>query len=208
MAMICSRNLAASTLSHSLNASRQLAGKIQQSTFQERRSLIAPLVARITIASGTMIVQTRRDALLQTIGVVDRGAMHDDSTAGHHEIVVPFSLRRRGVEAKLIVGDGQQNKTVDPILISTIANAHEWFQELASGRKSSINDIALERGLAANEISRLLPWAFLAPNIVVAITTGRQPVDLTVKRLTRCESLPLDWHQQRIEFGFPAAAIQ
>ncbi len=89
------------------------------------------------------------------------------------------------------------DNTVDPILISAIANAHAWFQELASGRKSSINDIALERGLAANVVSRLLPLAFLAPDIVEAITTGRQPVDLTVKRLTRFENLPLDWHQQR-----------
>ncbi len=124
-----------------------------------------------------------------------------------HEIIVPFSLRRRGVEAKLIIGDDQQTKMVDPILVSTIANAHAWFQQLASGQTSSINDIALERGLAANEISRLLPLAFLAPDIVEAIMAGRQPVDLTVKRLTRCESLPLDWHQQRKTLGFLAAAI-
>jgi len=166
MAMICDQNLAATTLNHSLNASHQLAERIQQSTSQERRSLIAPLVARITIASGTMIVQIRRDELLQTIGVVDRDAMHDGSTVGHHEIVVPFALRRRGVEAKLIVGDDQQSKTVDPILISAIAKAHAWFQYLASGSKSSVNDIARGQGLAANEISRLLPLAFLAPDIV------------------------------------------
>lgn len=125
-----------------------------------------------------------------------------------HEIIVPFSLRRRGVEAKLIVGDHQQIKTIDPILIATIANAHAWFQELASGRKSSISDIARERGLAANEVSRLLPLAFLAPDIVAAIMAGRQPVDLTVKRLTRCESLLSDWEQQRKVLGFPAAAIR
>ena len=151
---------------------------------------------------------SRRDVLLQTIGMADHDTMHEDSNMDPHEIIVPFSLRRRGVEAKLIVGDIPQNKMVDPILIATIANAHAWFQELASGRKSSINDIALERGLAANEVSHLLPLAFLAPDIVEAITTGRQPVDLTVKRLTRCESLPLDWHQQRKVLGFPAAAIQ
>ena len=80
--------------------------------------------------------------------------------------------------------------------------------QLASGRKSSINDIALERGLAANEISRLLPLAFLAPDIVEAIMAGRQPLELTVKRLTRLDALPFDWQQQRKMFGFPAAAIQ
>ena len=208
IAIIGDHNLAATTLNQSLSTSRQLADKIQKSTSHDKRNMITPLVARITIASGTLVLQIRRNVLLQTIGIADHGAMRDESNVDHHEIVVPFALRRRGVEAKLIVGEDRQNKTVDPILISTIANAHAWFQDLASGRKSSINDIALERGLAANEISRLLPLAFLAPDIVEAITTGRQPVDLTVKRLTRCESLPLDWHQQRIVLGFPAAAIQ
>ena len=208
LALIGDHNLAATTLNQSLSTSRQLADKIQQSTSLEKRNLIAPLVARITIASGTLVLQIRRGVLLQTIGMVNRDAMHEDSKMDPHEIIVPFSLRRRGVEAKLIFGDHQQANMVDPILFSTIANAHAWFQELASGRKSSINDIALEKGLAANEISRLLPLAFLAPDIVEAITTGRQPVDLTVKRLTRCESLPLDWHQQRKVLGFPAAAIQ
>ena len=134
--------------------------------------------------------------------------MHDDSTVGHHEIVVPFSLRRRGVEAKLIVGDDQQGKTVDPILISTIAKAHAWFRELASGNKTSVNDIALDRGLAANEISRLLFLAFLAPDIVEAIMAGRQPLELTAKRLKRFESLPLDWEQQRKVLGFPTDAVR
>ena len=208
MALIGDHNLAATTLNQSLSTSRQLADKIQQSTSLEIRNLIAPLVACITIASGTLVLQIRRDVLLQTIGIVDCDTMHEESNMDHHEIIVPFSLRRRGVEAKLIIGDHQQANMVDPILISTIANAHAWFQELVSGRKSTINDIALERGLAANEVSRLLPLAFLAPDIVEAITTGRQPVDLTVKRLTRFESLPLGWHQQRKVLGFPAAVTQ
>ena len=165
-------------------------------------------MARITIASGTLVVQIRRGILLQTIGMVNRDAMHEDSNMDPHEIIVPFSLRRRGVEAKLIVGDGQQNKTVDPILISTIASAHEWFRELASGSKSSVNDIARDRGLAANEFSRLLPLAFLAPDIVEAIMAGRQPLELTAKRLKRFESLPLYWEQQRKVLDFPSTTLR
>ncbi|MBI2719074.1 MAG: recombinase family protein [Rhizobiales bacterium] len=208
MAMIGDQNLAAMTLNQSLSTSHQLAERIQQSPLQERRNLIAPLVARITIASGTMIVLIRRGALLQTIGVADRGAIRDESNVDHHEIVVPFALRRRGVEAKLIVGDDQQPKTVDPILISIIAKAHAWFQEISSGSKSSINDIARDQGPAANEISRLLPLAFLAPDIVEAIIAGRQPLELTTTHLKRFESLPLDWQQQRNVLGFPTATLR
>ena len=76
---------------------------------------------------------------------------------------------------------------------------------MASGNKASVNDIARDQGLAANEISRLLPLAFLAPDIVEAIMAGRQPLELTTRHLKRLESLPLDWQLQRSVLGFPSA---
>jgi len=141
-------------------------------------------------------------------GVMNHDTIEDNPICDHHEIAVPFSLRRRGVEARLIVGDCQVVKAVDHILVATIARALAWFQELASGNKASINDIARDQGLAANEISRLLPLAFLAPDIVEAIMSGTQPMELTTKRLKRFDSLPLDWQQQRTVLGFPSAALR
>ncbi len=42
--------------------------------------------------------------------------------------------------------------------------------------------------------------AFLAPDIVEAILEGRQPRDLTFKKL--CSNSPLSWTEQRRHFGF------
>jgi len=39
--------------------------------------------------------------------------------------------------------------------------------------------------------------AFLAPDIVEAILTGTQPVDLTAESLIKNTDLPLDWREQR-----------
>jgi hypothetical protein len=46
-----------------------------------------------------------------------------------------------------------------------------------------------------------LECAFLAPDIVQAILDGRQPSDLTWKKLTR--HIPLNWVEQRQRLGFP-----
>jgi hypothetical protein len=51
-------------------------------------------------------------------------------------------------------------------------------------------------------VSRILPLAFLAPDIVEAILDGRQPPELTAARLKRMRDLPLDWQQQRRYLGF------
>jgi len=51
------------------------------------------------------------------------------------------------------------------------------------------------------DVSRVLPLAFLRPNIVEAIFEGRQPVELTAARLKRIR-LPHDWAAQREILGF------
>ncbi len=49
---------------------------------------------------------------------------------------------------------------------------------------------------------RILPLAFLAPDIVKAILDGRQPVALTAESLRRLPALPTDWDAQRRLLGF------
>lgn len=46
-------------------------------------------------------------------------------------ITAPFQLRKRGVEAKLIIGGS--NSELDHILIKNIARAHQWYQAIKRG---------------------------------------------------------------------------
>jgi site-specific DNA recombinase len=43
---------------------------------------------------------------------------------------------------------------------------------------------------------------FLAPDIVVAILSGRQSVGLTARKLMADTRLPLEWSSQREALGF------
>jgi hypothetical protein len=45
-------------------------------------------------------------------------------------------------------------------------------------------------GTDTSEVSRLLPFAFLAPKISASIVAGDQPVELTAHRLSRVSDLP------------------
>lgn len=47
-----------------------------------------------------------------------------------------------------------------------------------------------------------LPLAFLAPSIVAEILNGRQPPDLTLKRLLYEIDLPITWSEQEQLLGF------
>jgi site-specific DNA recombinase len=80
-------------------------------------------------------------------------------------------------------------------LIKAIARGRAWFEELATGRARSLQELAKREGITRRYIRRLLCLAFLSPELVEAILQGRQPVELTATRLSELD-LPMDWTEQ------------
>jgi hypothetical protein len=71
--------------------------------------------------------------------------------------------------------------------------------------RHAYEEIANAYGISGQHVARLLPLAWLAPDIVEAILDGRQPKALTVKRLLA--KLPMDWADQRRALGFESKAL-
>jgi len=71
-------------------------------------------------------------------------------------------------------------------------------EDLRSGRVETILDIANRDHQHNSEVSRTLPLAFLAPDIVEMIIKGKQPPTLIAERLRKRGSLPLLWSEQRM----------
>ena len=65
----------------------------------------------------------------------------------------------------------------------------------------SVGDLVERHGVDQGEVSRLVPLAFLAPDIVEAILEGRQPIELTAARLKRVTDPPVSWAGQRRYLG-------
>ena len=67
---------------------------------------------------------------------------------------------------------------------------------------SNLEDIGALDGIGAPYAARLLRLNYLAPDIVIAILNGRQPVGLTARKLMADTRLPLEWSEQRTALGF------
>jgi len=115
-----------------------------------------------------------------------------DVTLAHY---LPMQMRRRGVEMRLILNSPKPVQ-VDHVLLRTIVRAHQWFNDLVSGRVKNMSEIVFREGLDKSYVSRVTTLAFLAPDIVENIITGRQPADLSVEKLLRKIDLPLAWENQ------------
>lgn len=65
--------------------------------------------------------------------------------------------------------------------------------------------IAKAEDVVPSSVTHLLRLAWLAPDIVIAIVDGRQPIGLTANRLMANTRLPLEWKGQRELLGSAAA---
>ena len=118
-----------------------------------------------------------------------------------HTKTIPMRIKRRGVEARLIIGDNAPAH-IDPTMLRAIARAQTWLAEFLSGDMPSMAAIAKRDRIDTSALSRMLSLAFLAPDIIEAIIAGRQPADLTTQKLLRDITIPLDWTEQKQVLGF------
>ena len=111
---------------------------------------------------------------------------------------VPLQLKRRGVELRLVIPSAQtQRPKVDLALLKAVGRARRWFDQLASGRATSLAAIASQEGISVRYVGRLLRLAFLAPPLVEMIAQGRQPAELSAEMLSRRMVLPPEWEAQQ-----------
>ncbi|MFT6580290.1 MAG: DNA invertase Pin-like site-specific DNA recombinase [Alphaproteobacteria bacterium] len=152
---------------------------------------IANLVRRIDLAPDKVRISLDHPQLCETLELSAIDSVED--------IVVdaPITLKRRGIEAKLVIG-GNDTLLAEPnaTLIGAIASARRWFTELQTGETPSVLELAARYGVDRSHISRTLPLAFLAPDIVRAIIEGRIDSDFTLSRIKRLK-LPALWRTQR-----------
>ena len=69
-----------------------------------------------------------------------------------------------------------RSRSPDQNLIRLLSDAHRWFDDLRTGRAARIAEIAARDRQQVSHVSRSLPLAFLAPDIVEMILDGRQPM--------------------------------
>jgi site-specific DNA recombinase len=167
-----------------------------------RRQLVTALIERVTLSPDALRIEIKRSCLARVLKADDSA---DAKHAGESvDLVVPVQLKRRGVEAKLVMlAAGGPAPVPDAALVTLLADAQRWIDDLAEGRAVSVRDIARQHGRDVGEVSRTLPLAFLAPDIVAAILEGRHPIELTPRLLKR-ETLPGRWEEQHRNLGFRA----
>lgn len=182
-----------------LEAAAALGSTLSIDNPHKLRNGLREIIQQIEVAEKSIAITVSLGSLAKALQLEEA----TEDGLGNHKIVVPIQITKRGVEQKLIVGANFATpRGPDETLLTAIARAHVWIEELKLGRVCNLNEIADRHRLPSSYVRAHLPLAFLAPSIVSAILEGRQPADLSLKQLMYRTDLALNWAQQRRQLGF------
>lgn len=173
----------------------KLATRLEISDASSRKQALEEVLESVTVKPGMISIILRRDGLNPSRKV--------GGSAPGYELNVPFHTKRRGVETKIIIGGRNPAPPLpDQKLIDVIRRSFDWLRLLTEEPDWSVDKLAKYASMDASDVTRFLPLAFLAPDIVEAILNGRQPIDLNVEHLKKIGPIPVDWSAQRCLLGF------
>jgi hypothetical protein len=117
---------------------------------------------------------------------------------------VPMTFRTRGGR-KLVISPGgvpswvKSGIRIDNTMVKALARAFRWRKLLETGVCSTVEEIAAAEKINTSYVSRILRMTLLAPEIIEMIVDGRQPIELTLAKLTK--PFPVEWEDQAQLFG-------
>lgn len=181
-----------------MQGASELAAELSADVPDEDQEKLRSLIHRITLSQTAIRIEIPERNLLELV----LGQPDDDTKESDRliQLDVPTALRRRGVETKLVISSSD-HRDLDERLIGLIARSCDWIEQLTAGAATSVRDIARQDNLDEGDVSRFLPLAFLAPDIVQAIVSGRQPIEMTTETLRYACPLPCSWRDQRTLLG-------
>jgi DNA invertase Pin-like site-specific DNA recombinase len=173
----------------------------------ETRTLIRRLVSRIVVCTESVDILIGKLALRQTLlgnSSSQRTPTLDPAGKTNLTLNCAAHLERCGCEVRFVLPpNSTENRPGRPIpsLIKAIARARNWYDQIVSGERSSCRSIAQAERLDERYVSRILQFAFLAPDMVKTILDGRQHAHLSLENFR--VHLPIAWAAQRQLPVFP-----
>ena len=191
--------LTATQLERALYAASALADRWHDAASNNQREWVRQIVARVTLA------QKQIELSLSTGGLASRldcPSTDPDHSLTKLELLIPAELLRCGKGKRMIIGDAMA-ETIDPTLVRLIQEAFAIRDAVLADTRETLNEITARRGKSKGYLTALMRLSYLAPSIIDDILSGRQPPELSAKRLLRTSaSLPLDWSSQRAHLRF------
>ena len=162
-------------------------------------ALLRNVVTRVTLLADRIDITIGASRLAHALGSLNACG---DEAGPTIDLSMAAELRRSGQGKRMVIGEPYQAVS-DNSLLDVLKEAIAARQKLLADTSETLNEITERTTKSKGRLTALMRLSYLAPEIVADILAGRQPSELSVKRLLRTsQDLPLDWGSQRPFLGF------
>lgn len=160
--------------------------------YEVQNDFVREILSKAVLYSDRVEIILRKDLLLKAIANIQ--SSQEEETI---EIVKNIKIYSTSQSGALVINNAQNpTSKINPFLVKVIAKSYYWNKLLDEGKAKSSKDIQIIEGLTDSSYIRdVLRLRFLSPRTTEAILEGRQPVDLTVQKLLKINTL--DWAEQK-----------
>lgn len=161
-----------------------------RNAFASTNDRLLKLVLRVTIDQQSIVITLCNKGLRGEVGLSEI-----DDLETPLELKCNTALKRVGAEMRFTISSEARQI---PSLTRAIVNARDWLDRILRGDALNQRDLAKQTGHDERYISKILPLAFLAPDITEEILEGNQSAGLHLEMIAgRVVHI---WHEQRQAF--------
>ncbi|WP_294390537.1 recombinase family protein [uncultured Sphingomonas sp.] len=158
---------------------------------QREPERVRPLIAMVQLIAKGLEIEVDTTALATALTVTP-----DEGATPTLRLTVPVRLTRSGRAMRLIQGGSRvvdaQSETA---LIRLLGQAQLYWRALREG-EIDVTRLAQREGISPAYVTRVLRLAFLSPEVVKAMLTGRQRAGLTATALVASDAVAPCWQAQ------------
>jgi hypothetical protein len=170
---------------------------------ENKRALTRQIVARVTLSLDRVTVAIGAAHLAQAL---EASVTFQGETEPAFILSIAAALRRAGQGKRMVIGEPFR-QAIDSRFVGLLQEAFSARAMIFANSPESLNAMTSRLTKSKGRLTALMRVSYLAPGLINAILSGRQPPELSPKRLLRAaKDLPLDWSEQRRFLQFPELA--
>lgn len=164
----------------------------------DRDHFLKAVIDRIVVQAEHIEIRLRLAAILHELLGSDPAGQGVQTATKFLSIVsvtCPFKHMNSGRALRLVIDkDRVSNDRSRQLTLRAIALAHHWYQRIANGEATCLNDIIRQDSIDASYAKKIFPLAFLSPSCTQSILHTN--TDFTLKALLA--NIPMEWSRQNV----------
>jgi site-specific DNA recombinase len=182
-----------------LRAVRQNLANYDLETILSDHQAVVARIGKITVKQEAIEIKLLETETSSTNTIPANRKSNESESANSNTISVPWTAPAFVAVKGIVHAPSASGATLTldarDSLLSAIARARRWIDDITSGKEKSFDDIATKEKKVERHIRLLAPLAFVAPSIVQSIIEATAPAHLTVTELAK--SSAHSWHRQQ-----------